>query len=41
MCKLKIKPYGIKDLPDWLLGKRRHGLILFDEIKVYYSDTKI
>ena len=33
--QLKIKLYGIKKLPDWLPGKRRHGWILFDEIKVY------
>jgi hypothetical protein len=33
--QLKIKLYGIKNLPDWLPGKRRHGWILFDEIKVY------
>jgi hypothetical protein len=33
--QLKIKLYGIKNLPDWLPGKRRHGWIFLDEIKVY------
>ena len=33
--KLKIKLYGFTSLPDWLLGKRRHGWIFVDEIKVY------
>ena len=33
--QLKIKLYGIKNLPDWLPGKRRHGWIFIDEIKVY------
>ena len=33
--KLKIKLYGISSLPDWLPGKRKHGWIFLDEIKVY------
>ena len=33
--KLKIKLYGFTSLPDWLAGKRRHGWIFVDEIKVY------
>ena len=33
--QLKIKLYGFTSLPDWLAGKRRHGWIFVDEIKVY------
>ncbi len=33
--RLKIKLYGFTSLPDWLAGKRRHGWIFVDEIKVY------